>query len=672
MTDTKYVVSYSAVTDGTNALVDDSSLGKSEARFASIQSASSGTAMINGIMLRSAGATPTASTPPVQQQRASYVIQAATSTNEADVKDYKDVRSLRISSGSVIEYAGKQNRGINFTKNAFKNFRDSGYTTIGFDVAEALDPDSLITAFKSFINNGVGSDITTYQGRSALGQNDSTPYNDIHSWSSDLDQAFVGCQTVTVGKNYLYREGTDFNLGFGTGGSTTIGSSDDASFATEALFKDNGSSYVLGGRGRMEPHFGRWPRICVTSGDDTYTHSEDKKNWLDNTAWTYGPSDGWSAPDDSGLTVTYDADGLLTFKGDIVNAALTAATAGTAGTASSQTSAQKAKAIAPLASYANIHVGDSVTYQFGNNFNFGNHAANMAVNIGPAAEFNFWTKDETKWKATDTDLSDGDDGYGAQDRQDYWKSQMGDIDPVVVEKTVGDTYSVDWGPTRTFTQSPDGENYSQEGVGWDETRFNTLKGKTRVTGDVTEIKSAAVALGFDFTGAKVDYDVAAVRKMSSQAEFGFNIQFGLMGVKNAELSLTGCEVKGTFPRVARGLNVVYLYDWGAKGSSTDFNVTKYSGELDLACVRLVSSANVKRLMANTALAKTKTKTGLRVVAETGATARAGASPAAEAVGGEGKTGLVKAGALATAAANKVVESSLKGLSLTSKVISVFV
>ena len=77
----------------------------------------------------------------------------------------------------------------------------------------------------------------------------------------------------------------------------------------------------------------------------------------------------------------------------------------------------------------------------------------MAVNIGPAAEFNFWTKDETKWKQTD-DLAGN--GYGAQDRQDYWKSQMGDIDPVVVEKTVGDTYSVDWGPTRTFTQSPDG------------------------------------------------------------------------------------------------------------------------------------------------------------------------------------------------------------------------
>ena len=102
-----------------------------------------------------------------------------------------------------------------------------------------------------------------------------------------MDQAFVGCQTVTVGKNYLYREGTDFNLGFGTGGSTTIGSSDDASFATEALFKDNGSSDLAGDEGRMVPHFGRWPRICVTSGDDTYTHSEDTKNWLDNTAWTY-------------------------------------------------------------------------------------------------------------------------------------------------------------------------------------------------------------------------------------------------------------------------------------------------------------------------------------------------------------------------------------------------
>ena len=133
----------------------------------------------------------------------------------------------------------------------------------------------------------------------------------------------------------------------------------------------------------------------------------------------------------------------------------------------------------------------------------------MAVNIGPAAEFNFWTKDETKWKQTD-DLAGN--GYGAQDRQDYWKSQMGDIDPVVVEKTVGDTYSVDWGPTRTFTQSPNGKNYSQEGVGWDETRFNTLKGTSRVTGDVTEIKSAAVCLGFDFTGTKVDYDVAAVRR----------------------------------------------------------------------------------------------------------------------------------------------------------------
>lgn len=665
MTDTKYVVSYSAVTDGTNALVDDSSLGKSEARFASIQNASSGTAMINGIMLRSAGASPTA--PLVQQQRASYVIQAATSTIEADVKDYKDVRSLRISSGSVIEYAGKQNRGINFTKNAFKSFRDSGYTTIGFDVAEALDPDSLITAFKSFIKNGVGSDITTYQGRSALGQNGSTPYNDIHSWSSDLDQAFVGCQTVTVGKNYLYREGTDFNLGFGTGGSTTIGSSDDASFATEALFKDNGSSDLAGGRGRMVPHFGRWPRICVTSGDDSYTHSEDTKNWLDNTAWTYSSSGGWSKPANSGLKVTYDEDGLLTFKGNIVNAALTAATA---GSTSSQTSEQKATAIAPLASYANIHVGDSVTYQFGNNFNFGNHAANMAVNIGPAAEFNFWTKDETKWKQTD-DLAGN--GYGAQDRQDYWKSQMGDIDPVVVEKTVGDTYSVNWGPTRTFTQSPNGKNYSQEGVGWDETRFNTLKGKSRVTGDVTEIKSAAVALGFDFTGVKIDYDVAAARKMSSQAEFGFNVQFDLKTVKNAELSITGCEVKGTFPRVARqGLNLVYLLDWGAKGASTDFNVTSYSGELDMACVRLVSSVNVKRLKNKSGLQMTKTKTGLRVKAETGVTARVGASPAAEASGTEAKMSLASVKALGTAAKNKAVASGLKALELSSTVISVFV
>ena len=665
MTDTKYVVSYNACADGA-ASVDDSSLGKSEARFASIQSASSGAAMINGIMLRSAGVSPGVST--VQQQRASYVIQAAVSTNEADVKDYKDVRSLRISSGSVIEYAGKQNRGINFTKTAFKNFRDSGYTTIGFDVAEALDPDSLITAFKSFINNGVGSDITTYQGRLAAGQNGSNTENSIHSWSSDLDQAFVGCQTVTVGKNYLYREGTDFNLGFGTGGSTTIGSSDDASFATEALFKDNGSSDLAGGRGRMEPHFGRWPRICVTSGDDTYTHSEDTKNWLDNTAWTYSDSE-WSKPDDSGLTVTYDADGLLTFKGNIVNAALTAATA---GSTLSQTSEQKAKAIAPLASYANIHVGDSVTYQFGNNFNFGNHAANMAVNIGPAAEFNFWTKDETKWKATDTDLSDGDDGYGAQDRQDYWKSQMGDIDPVVVEKTVGDTYSVDWGPTRTFTQSPNGKNYSQEGVGWDETRFNTLKGKTRVTGDVTEIKSAAVALGFDVTGTKVDYDVAAVRKMSSQAEFGFNIQFGITSVKNAELSLTGCEVKGTFPRVARGLNVVYLLDWGTKVGSTDFNVTGYSGELDMACVRLVSSVNVKRLSNTYGLTRTKVKTGLRAKVETGVTARAGASPAVEASGTEAEMSLASAKASGTTANNKAVASGLKGLQLASKVISVFV
>ena len=665
MTDTKYVVSYNACADGA-ASVDDSSLGKSEARFASIQSASSGAAMINGIMLRSAGVSPGVST--VQQQRASYVIQAAVSTNEADVKDYKDVRSLRISSGSVIEYAGKQNRGINFTKNAFKNFRNSGYTTIGFDVAEALDPDSLITAFKSFINNGVESDITTYQGRLAAGQNGSNTENSIHSWSSDLDQAFVGCQTVTVGKNYLYREGTDFNLGFGTGGSTTIGSSDDASFATEALFKDNGSSDLAGGRGRMEPHFGRWPRICVTSGDDTYTHSEDTKNWLDNTAWTYSDSE-WSKPDDSGLTVTYDADGLLTFKGNIVNAALTAATA---GSTLSQTSEQKAKAIAPLASYANIHVGDSVTYQFGNNFNFGNHAANMAVNIGPAAEFNFWTKDETKWKATDTDLSDGDDGYGAQDRQDYWKSQMGDIDPVVVEKTVGDTYSVDWGPTRTFTQSPNGKNYSQEGVGWDETRFNTLKGKTRVTGDVTEIKSAAVALGFDFTGTKVDYDVAAVRKMSSQAEFGFNIQFGITSVKNAELSLTGCEVKGTFPRVARGLNVVYLLDWGTKVGSTDFNVTGYSGELDMACVRLVSSVNVKRLSNTYGLTRTKVKTGLRAKVETGVTARAGASPAVEASGTEAEMSLASAKASGTTANNKAVASALKGLQLASKVISVFV
>lgn len=661
MTDTKYVVSYNACADGA-ASVDDSTRGKSEARFASIQNASSGAAMINGIMLRSAGVSPGVST--VQQQRASYVIQAAVSTNEADVKDYRDVRSLRISSGSVIEYAGKQNRGINFTKNAFKNFRDSGYTTISFDQAQALDPDSLITAFKSFINNGVGSDITTYQGRLAAGQNGSTTDNSIHSWSSDLDQAFVGCQTVTVGKNYLYREGTDFNLGFGTGGSTTIGSSDDASFATEALFKDNGSSDVPGGRGRMAPHFGRWPRICVTSGDDTYTHSEDTKNWLDNTAWTYSNSDGWSKPDDSGLTVTYDADGLLTFKGNIVNAALTAATA---ASASSQTSEQKAKAIAPLASYANIHVGDSVTYQFGNNFNFGNHAANMAVNIGPTAEFNFWTKDETKWKAT------GDDGYGAQDRQDYWKSQMGGINPVVVEKTVGDTYSVDWGPSRSFTQSSDGANYSQDGAGWDETRFNRLTGKSRVTGNLTEIKSAAVCLGFDFTGAKIDYDVAAARKMSSQAEFGFNVQFDLKTVKNAELSITGCEVKGTFPRVARqGLNLVYLLDWGAKGASTDFNVTKYSLELDMACVRLVSSVNVKRLRSKSGLQMTKTKTGLRVKADTGVTARVGASPAAEASGTEAKMSLASVKSSVTAAKNKAVASTLKGVNLTSKVISVFV
>ena len=34
--------------------------------------------------------------------------------------------------------------------------------------------------------------------------------------------------------------------------------------------------------------------------------------------------------------------------------------------------------------------------------------------------------------------------------------------------------------------------------------------------------------------------------MSSQAEFGFNIQFGLMGVKNAELSLTALKLKAHF------------------------------------------------------------------------------------------------------------------------------
>ncbi len=603
-------------TDSTTSSSEVIALGTTEIRFAEVFKSSDDFATTNeksnaGILIRSAGPTPSLGA----QKRASFIVQRGNGLTDSSVPtNSTKVNVYRASSGSVVEYAGVESLEINFTRSAYQSFRNSGQVArandstatsgigdaLGFGQPDAIDPEMLLAGFQTFIKAGVGSDITTYQGNKGAGlvatsgsgtTATTTSTDNIHSWDSTAASTDpIGLKKVVVGKNYLYRKGTDFNLGFETGGSTTIGTSDDASFATEDLFSANDDT--TGGRGNMAPHYGKWPAVTTDWGVDP--DPKGTKRWLHNSAYA-SPDDGDNTTNFSstcktasvsreatgdGESAEYDsANGQgLELKGEIVKDALTAAGVD-----------EELNNFMPLGSYASMHVGDSVTYQSGNNFNFGNHADNMEINIGPAATFNIWSQSESDWSPSTDDVAGK---FGAQDEFSTYSQEEQDK-CVVVEKTLGDTYSVSWGAARSLTKDSTDTWYQREGAGYDYSHIFSTNSDTTISGTdpgLYEVKNVGTSVGLDVTGIKFDVDNALSRTVSSQAEFGVILQAEINLGASADFSIVGAELKGTFPRPPSGLNVVYKLDATYHGASTEVDAAGIRTGLDFAVYRLIGNA----------------------------------------------------------------------------------
>ena len=684
-------------TDSTTSSSEVIALGTTEIRFAEVFKSSDDFATTNeksnaGILIRSAGPTPSLGA----QKRASFIVQRGNGLTDSSVPtNSTKVNVYRASSGSVVEYAGVESLEINFTRSAYQSFRNSGQVArandstatsgigdaLGFGQPDAIDPEMLLAGFQTFIKAGVGSDITTYQGNKGAGlvatsvsgtTATTTSTDNIHSWDSTAASTDpIGLKKVVVGKNYLYRKGTDFNLGFETGGSTTIGTSDDASFATEDLFSANDDT--TGGRGNMAPHYGKWPAVTTDWGVDP--DPKGTKRWLHNSAYA-SPDDGdnttnfsstcktasvsWGATLDwvesvavsfpgffltDPLTVSFSGGGgsgatanailsggvvtsvtvtnggsgytsapTVSFSGGGVFGVMPQATASLGGgdgesaeydSANGQGLELKGEIVKdaltaagvdeelnnfmPLGSYASMHVGDSVTYQSGNNFNFGNHADNMEINIGPAATFNIWSQSESDWSPSTDDVAGK---FGAQDEFSTYSQEEQDK-CVVVEKTLGDTYSVSWGAARSLTKDSTDTWYQREGAGYDYSHIFSTNSDTTISGTdpgLYEVKNVGTSVGLDVTGIKFDVDNALSRTVSSQAEFGVILQAEINLGASADFSIVGAELKGTFPRPPSGLNVVYKLDATYHGASTEVDAAGIRTGLDFAVYRLIGNA----------------------------------------------------------------------------------
>ena len=647
-------------TDSTTSSSEVIALGTTEIRFAEVFKSSDDFATTNeksnaGILIRSAGPTPSLGA----QKRASFIVQRGNGLTDSSVPtNSTKVNVYRASSGSVVEYAGVESLEINFTRSAYQSFRNSGQVArandsdatsgigdaLGFGQPDAIDPEMLLAGFQTFIKAGVGSDITTYQGNKGAGlvaTSDSgttattTSTDNIHSWDSTAASTDpIGLKKVVVGKNYLYRKGTDFNLGFETGGSTTIGTSDDASFATEDLFSANDDT--TGGRGNMAPHYGKWPAVTTDWGVDP--DPKGTKRWLHNSAYASPDGDNttnfsstcktasvsWEATGD-GESAEYDsANGLgLELKGEIVKDALTAA-----GVDSNLSN------FMPLGSYASMHVGDSVTYQSGNNFNFGNHAANMGINIGPAATFNIWSQTESDWRPGG-DFGDKDEfSTYSQEEQDKC---------VVVEKTLGDTYSVSWGAARSLTKDSTDTWYQREGAGYDYSHIFSTNSDTTITGTdpgLYEVKNVGTSVGLDVTGIKFDVDNALSRTVSSQAEFGVILQAEINLGASADFSIVGAELKGTFPRPPSGLNVVYKLDATYHGASTEVDAAGIRTGLDFAVYRLIGNAKGSDGKSSAEGADTNAEVVNEIESDTAVNLQGDTSNSVNAIGSEAQNSLV--------------------------------
>ena len=468
------------------------------------------------------------------QLRSVTVIQVGAADTEDDIKDSVDYRLALFSTGSTVSYA-KQKRSLIMTQPAYQWTQEESATGSGirFGGDSALSSSSVAKEFQRQ-KFQAGAMMSTYRGNAAVEMvgpaassssswggptvweeaSDGQSFDSIKGWDDACEAAFVGTKSWTAAFDYHYYEGKHVTLKFGRSGATSIGTSDEARYATEDLYFAQENDDVAGSKWRMLQD-GKWPRVSIKQNDSASptVGASDSKTWY---ADDINPVTGTKKSHE----VSYGDDHMqIALSGSVVNDAIRQS-------GISQTSDEnELKEITPLNCYTDLQVGDSYSFPVGNSFFFNNHAANMGIHVGRSATFNIWSTNPQDWNLS------------SDDTPPNWAS---------LEKTKGDTYQFHWGGSRSYAETSDQKNSIREGQGQS---IENLQSKRTILNaeDVTE--SATVGFNSESEVRTFDFSNSTIGEqyVSSTAEYGLNFGLSIGSGFAGELNVVGQSCNFTVP-----------------------------------------------------------------------------------------------------------------------------
>ena len=529
------------------------------------------------------------------QQRAVITIQVGKTASAAAVEDAAGARLLKFSSGPLLSSA-KVARKLILSQPAYQALQTKAQTvapvdlTIQYGKDNALNLQSISSNFMTHQFSD-GAVMSTYSGNRALEATELSADNTvevwstlsttpvipvINGWSDTLEKNLIGEKKWLGGLSYLYRKGDDVTLNLGNYHSTSIGSSDDGRFATKELYGTN--TAISGSRWLMLDE-GKWPTVKVDSA--SVPDDEDTKTWLTGTR-----------------TVKYSTKTKIDLSGDRLRDCLVKA--GVVGVNENLNNAGIAARLTPLSNYADLQLGDSYNFPVGNTFNFFNHAASMDIHVGPSATINIWSKNPSDWK-----LGKGVEGKSKV--PDNWAS---------LEKTVGDSYSYHWGGDRSFVESSNGQNQLRDGNGRSFEKLVKKSSETSVTDTLKSYTSYGANVAVSLIGVKASNESIGMRKVSSKAEYGLNLDVSLGPLASFGVNMEGLTFAYKMPADEALLYGQLLFDieYKSRLASTSVTMVGNVNQININAIKFIGDTTAAKVeekvaaMNNKVSAEPKTQT----------------------------------------------------------------
>ena len=381
----------------------------------------------------------------------------------------------------------------------------------------------------------------------------------IKGWDDANEKAFIGEKSWVAAFDYHYYDGSHVTLNLGRYGTTSIGSSDEGRYATEDLYyaqSTNTDSQAGSKWGMLDD--GKWPSISIDRGSGATERLTDSKTWYAADTDTAGTTTKDSH------TVSYGGvDNQIALSGLVINDAIRQA--GIPVTSD----AAILDRITPLSCYADLQLGDSYSFPVGNSFNFNNHAANMGIHVGRSATFNIWSTDPAKWVFPESPTSPTN-----------W---------ALLEKTLGDSYTYQWGNSRSYAETSDGANSIREGQG---EMIEKLESKRTILNAESVTESATVGYNHEFESRLFNFSNSSIgqKYVSSAAEYGLNmgISFGALEQGAVSVGGVGFSFQMWPPKASAGQFTMDL-SYAAVASSEKLTMTGLKNKLT-CCLYLVETA----------------------------------------------------------------------------------